>query len=322
MALSIKGVAINCNSICSTGLVVDNVMRANVERIGVTGQIGNCIVVTSVTNNTWLGAQEGGHFRDLDCSEAGAHGGGLAVGDTVCTTGNCVETVTNDLFENILVDYDASAGSTACGLTLGFVPDSTFINLNVIDLPAGSAANSICISPPPGATQYPDNLTFIHPRIAGPLPADPRRRIDWRAGFTIIGWDTTFSAFPSSIDLKLWHGTDAGGSVYPSGTCSLTDGSGAALVFTTAACQWYKIGQRCYVSYLVAYPSTADTSTSKISGLPCTATGGLSSPDGQPPAWTNYGAMQMLVNSSANTVQPYNPTGGVIQNSALSGKTT
>ena len=399
MALSIKGVGINCNDVCSTGLVVNNIMRPNIERIGVTKQIGNCIIFTSVPNNIWAGALEGGDFRDLDCSQAGPGGGGLVVGSSTCTLGTCANSLTNDLFENILVDYDASAGSTACGLTLGFVADSTFINLNVIDLPAGTAGHSVCILPPPGANWFPDNLTFVHPRMGGPLPVDPGAGWTGAQGFTLVAWDTTTSAVPSSVDLKLWHGTDAGGSVYPSGSCTLSDGSGATatataawttasstftvsaalnptppvnsqvydqtnssvvglyasstssapftvtlqanaavasagvadslwfqtaggpLALTSTACQWYKIGQRCYVTYNVTYPSTTDSYAAKIAGLPCASVGGLLSPDGQPPAWTNYGSMQVLVNGTANTFQAYSPTGVGLTNVGLTGKT-
>lgn len=71
----------------------------------------------------------------------------------------------------------------------------------------------------------------------------------------------------------------------------------------------------------MTYPSTTDSYAAKIAGLPCASVGGLLSPDGQPPAWTNYGSMQVLVNGTANTFQAYSPTGVGLTNVGLTGKT-
>ena len=66
------------------------------------------------------------------------------------------------------------------------------------------------------------------------------------------------AAQPSSADL----------SDVSSGTWTPSDASGASLTLTVFVNTYYKIGKLVYVTFVVIYPSTADTSAAVIGGLP------------------------------------------------------
>lgn len=51
------------------------------------------------------------------------------------------------------------------------------------------------------------------------------------------------------------------------------DASGAGLTFSPATAKVSQIGNHCTISLLATYPVTADTSSAKITGFPCVATG-------------------------------------------------
>ncbi len=56
---------------------------------------------------------------------------------------------------------------------------------------------------------------------------------------------------------------------YSSGTWTPTDGSGAALSFTsTATCTWVQVGKMTFASFRITYPATADVSAVVIASLP------------------------------------------------------
>ena len=55
------------------------------------------------------------------------------------------------------------------------------------------------------------------------------------------------------------------------GTWTPIDASGAALSLTTSASTYIKIGSMMFASFSITYPVTADGTTMKLGGLPCTA---------------------------------------------------
>ncbi len=55
---------------------------------------------------------------------------------------------------------------------------------------------------------------------------------------------------------------------YEEGTYTLTDASGAGLVFSYAAGEYIKIGRAVFVNFQVLYPATASAAPAKIQGLP------------------------------------------------------
>lgn len=78
---------------------------------------------------------------------------------------------------------------------------------------------------------------------------------------------------------------------YEEGTWTPADGSGASLSFTTVEGHYVKVGQLVSVAATLTYPSTANGSAAKISGLPFTLAN-----------TTNNIYVSVLVNSSGSTM--------------------
>jgi hypothetical protein len=68
---------------------------------------------------------------------------------------------------------------------------------------------------------------------------------------------------------------------YEEGTWTPIDSSGAGLTFTSTAGSYTKIGNLCYVSGALTFPSTADASSAIIGGLPF-------NPSSEPATAQNY----------------------------------
>lgn len=106
---------------------------------------------------------------------------------------------------------------------------------------------------------------------------------------------------------------------YEEGDWTPADGSGAGLVFTTAAGQYVKIGQLVHVAVNVIYPVTANGANARISGLPF--------PNGTFQHGLTFGytdaALEFspLLPGSATVIDFYTHAGVILINSQLSART-
>ena len=312
----VSGINVNCANICNTGLEFVNLIDSDIGWIGVEDNCGLGVIVTSLPTNIWLGGMEGSRIHDVQVAfPTCAGGGGMQVGALASSGGNFA-TIANQ-FDNVTLNYDANH-STSCGILFGLADQNTLTNLRVAPYPGTSGSgNAICITPPTGATTFPTDITFNHPLITGPVQ-DPGASWTGTWGFNVISWALNASAFPTSVDLGLWHGIDNLNHSYPTGTCALTDGSGASLTITTTACNWTKNGGYCTVSFEVAYPSTANGSVAKLAGLPCVVAG-VNSVDGTFPSFSTLAtAFSILAGATTSTMQFYTLGGSSLTNATLS----
>lgn len=108
---------------------------------------------------------------------------------------------------------------------------------------------------------------------------------------------------------------------YEEGTWTPTDGSGAALTFTSTAATYTKIGRLVTLAFHLAYPATADGSAALISGLPFTSLVGTYYWGGCT-TYTNAGIeLHILVDNNAVTFSFRKSDGSTPTNANLSGKT-
>jgi hypothetical protein len=106
---------------------------------------------------------------------------------------------------------------------------------------------------------------------------------------------------------------------YEEGTWTPTDGSAAALTFTSASGVYTKIGRLVTASCTLTYPTTATANAAYISGLPFNQ--GSTGTDGGY-ITNNTSATPLLIRGySAATVQPVTQAGAAIPNSAVSAAT-
>jgi hypothetical protein len=81
-------------------------------------------------------------------------------------------------------------------------------------------------------------------------------------------------------------------------TWTATDGSGAGLTFATNAdTRYVKNGKVCVVSFMIQWPTTSDTHTAQINGIPaaCTAYSGTFN-------WVTGGTVSMEVGSVSSVL--------------------
>lgn len=104
------------------------------------------------------------------------------------------------------------------------------------------------------------------------------------------------------------------------GAWTPTDGSGAGLVFTSAAGAWKRIGRLVIASWLVVYPVTADASTNRVNGLPFQTTATPVQRQGFI-SYSDFGAtIYVLPQLSDTYVRFFSAAGVGLTNAALSGK--
>ena len=90
---------------------------------------------------------------------------------------------------------------------------------------------------------------------------------------------------------------------YAEGTWTPADGSGASLSFTVQDAKYVKIGRLVTVSAYITYPTTSNTSTATISGLPFTSYSGTGNVDGGCCSYTTLPTILMLlVTNNAQTI--------------------
>ena len=102
---------------------------------------------------------------------------------------------------------------------------------------------------------------------------------------------------------------------YEEGTWTPADGSGAGLSLTVTGAQYVKIGQLVFVSAYITYPSTADGTAAKLSGLPFTNN---SIQAGLSLGWTDKAALfTIMVTGSATTIEFFTVSASALTNANL-----
>jgi hypothetical protein len=108
---------------------------------------------------------------------------------------------------------------------------------------------------------------------------------------------------------------------YEEGTWTPTDGSGAGLSFTTSDCYYTKVGRVVYISMAVIFPSTANSSAVRFSGLPFTVKSGSDNAMGLTIANTNVGRNDTFLFSRGNVaIGCANTSNADVANSVYSAK--
>jgi hypothetical protein len=110
---------------------------------------------------------------------------------------------------------------------------------------------------------------------------------------------------------------------YETGTWTPTDASVAGLAFTNTSgnCFYTKVGRLVHVTGRVTFPSTADTNTVLIGGLPFTAFSTTASVQGGVVSYTNAGiSPSILVGGNATSFSLYDNTGTTVKNNTMSSK--
>lgn len=322
----IQNLGVECNSKCNTGIVIDNILVGTFDRMSVVGFTGYCMVFTTEQRlASGLGGFESTTFKQVDCTEPGAGGQGPVFGDMFCTAGNCTNSFIGNLILGSKIVYD-NTDPNSCGFTFAFTNRTTFINLQAAKKYPTATGHSMCFVSPPGTTDFPNNLTIIHPVMDGD-EIDPG--LAWTGkrfgGIHIIDWspvdNSTYPTyFPQSANLPFIWGNDTKNNIYPSGACTLVDASGGSVSFTSSNCQWSKANNRCIVDYTLVYGANADAAHSAlIGGLPCTVSSPSSSVSS--PIVSPYVALSMKATAGAKTVQPVTLAGASINNVTLSGVT-
>jgi hypothetical protein len=131
------------------------------------------------------------------------------------------------------------------------------------------------------------------------------------------------TATAGQISFPASQNASAGANVlddYEEGTFTPTDGSGAALSFTSVQTGSYtKVGNRVCIDFAITYPVTASGSNASIASMPFTA--GANS-TGLAVGYSDQGAgFTLLLNTAAATVFPYSLGGSRMTNANFSGKT-
>lgn len=105
------------------------------------------------------------------------------------------------------------------------------------------------------------------------------------------------------------------------GSWTATDGSGAGLSLTTADTKWVRVGPMVYAYFAITYPTTADATAAKVSGLPFSSV--ASTNDVHPVAIGFQDSTKNIsgvVKQGASTFVFYDESGVAITNADLSTK--
>lgn len=106
---------------------------------------------------------------------------------------------------------------------------------------------------------------------------------------------------------------------YEEGTWTPSDGSGAALSFTSVAATYEKIGRLVIARCTLTYPATANGSNSQIDGLPFTLGSGSDNRQGFVGVSTETTLRYVYPAAATTAVQPHDSSGARITNATLSG---
>lgn len=327
--LRLRGVGIDCNALCATGIKYDTITDPKGGDLSVEHNTGPAFVFTSIPNNSFYFSLEGGRFSDLHADFPGSGGSVMQIGNTTCVT-NCTFGVLGNIFENITGNYDGSTAGTY-GIGLGMASQNTIISPRITPYYVGSSTpgnqgNSYKIMPPPGNLQYPTDNTVVHSLVSGAVDPGPNAA-GWApiaGGINFVGWSTVYQAFPTSTVPGRYTGTDSQGNLFvgkPPQSWTPTDGSGAGLSLTVQDAQWTQIGKVCTITFAVTYPSTASSAVAVLGGLPCAGATGTASRAGGSPSYTDYATpFSVLIGSGTTTANFYAYGGAGLINSQFSGK--
>jgi hypothetical protein len=332
--IELSGVGVNCNNVCKTGIRLTNIIEGRFHDLGVEQNVGPCMVFDSVLNNTWQGSLEGVVFRNLQCQSPATGGSGLQVGLddclTYCAAGPPVIAVT---FENTTMNWDGATANTF-GVRLGFLSQSTFINLRLAPA-SGGLGNPIVVRPPAntggtGGGAFPTDLVLLHPLVD---TTETAVRVDttnnaWApsfGGLNILGWSTVWQGFPTyATNPGVITGFDTNGRAWP-GALNWTpiDASGASLTFTVQDATYSLNGNACNVVLSLTYPATANGSAASIAGLPSVClpiAGSGTSRIAGTVAFSTYATPITALMNNAGAISFYAYGGTGVSNAALSGR--
>jgi len=135
------------------------------------------------------------------------------------------------------------------------------------------------------------------------------------------GSNTVGTVFENGWKTELYNQIDAaiaaalaGIPEYRAGGFTLTDGSGAGLVFSTGSGTYVKFGQIVVVTLQVIWPANSNGLSAKLAGLPFPPTGSVSLYEG-------FGAVHVRTWTAANTILEVfgAGSGGAMTNAMMSG---
>lgn len=321
VGVKIRGLAVDCRGICSTGFEINNTLDSEFGWLGVRRQIGPAFIITSTQSNIWHGGNEQVWYHDLIAALPSPGGSGGIIGDTTCTT--CNVAVIQSKFDNLALLYDGQTAGTF-GLKLGMFVQSAFYGGKFQRVDGlGSLGNSLIVAPPPGGLSYPQDVTFYHSLFDSPI----QQGAGWApfaGGIHFNSFPTTYSSFPVSTRYGDFWGTDTSGNYYPApANWTVTDVSGASLALTVTDAKWYKVGKLCSVSFNVIYPTTSNAATALLGTIPsqCSpfpVTGGVSVAGGAA-VYTDTPTPVTLVANADGRIGIY-AIGTAYTNAQLSGK--
>ena len=333
--ISLDGISVDCangGNSCATGIQINNIIEGRFNDLGVAGNIGVGMSIISTPLNTWPGGMEGSQFNNLSIAAPGTGGSGMDIGVTDCVgcTGATLNAaVIANIFNNVVINFDGATSGTY-GLQLGLAAQNTFTNMR-ISCSAGSISGNctsavgkaIKITPVTNLTNFPTDLTFVHPLINGAV-TDPGGSWTGDQGITFLNWSTAYTPFPTSTNFDLFKGNDSQGRKYPAArTWTAADASGAGLSLTVADATYTINGNICTVALAVIYPVTANTSSASISGLPTRCQPNFGSGTarmGGSVSYSDVGTPITALVDSAGVIVFYNASGSAYNNASLSGK--
>lgn len=111
---------------------------------------------------------------------------------------------------------------------------------------------------------------------------------------------------------------------YEEGTWTPTDASGGSLTFTGTSgnCYYTRTGNLVTCVFSVTYPTTLDTNSARISGLPFTSKSSTNAIAGGQLSFTNYGSfLSILIDTGGTAFYFWNSSGSLVTNATCSGKT-
>lgn len=109
--------------------------------------------------------------------------------------------------------------------------------------------------------------------------------------------------------------------IITSGTWTPLDDSGAGLTFASVTATWTKIGNMVFAQANLTYPSTADTSSAKIKGLPFATANSAAARQGTLNYANPVGSVAYIVPTANSTdgISIFSATGSSVTNVNITG---